>query len=57
MRSSSLSVSTVPVLKVGSEIERVYLRPQAAFFATLGISWYMLKIAPSSMPSDSMQYW
>lgn len=27
------------------------------FFATDGISWYMLKISPSSMASDSMQYW
>ncbi|MNG04601.1 hypothetical protein D3C85_1948580 [compost metagenome] len=57
MRSSSLSVSTVPVSNSGSEMARVYLRPQAAFFATDGTSWYMLKISPSSMPSDSMQYW
>ncbi|MNG39729.1 hypothetical protein D3C84_1279680 [compost metagenome] len=57
MRSNSLSVSTVPVSNFGSEIERVYFRPQVAFLATDGISWYMLKISPSSMASDSMQYW
>ncbi|MCY1446354.1 hypothetical protein D9M71_629150 [compost metagenome] len=57
MRRNWRSVSGVPVSNLGSEIERVYLRPQDAFFATLGISWYMLKISPSSMPSDSMQYW
>ena len=33
------------------------LEAPAGLFATLGISWYMLKISPSSMPSDSMQYW
>ncbi|KVV04900.1 hypothetical protein AP060_02317 [Pseudomonas sp. TAD18] len=35
----------------------MYFKPHVAFLATDGISWYMLKISPSSMASDSMQYW
>ena len=51
------SVSSVPVLKVGSHSSWVWLMLQAAFLATEGTSRYMLKTSPSSMPRDSMQYW
>ena len=54
--SNNLSVSSVPVVNPGSDISFVYLRPQDAFLATLGISLYILNIAPSSIPNDSMQY-
>ena len=33
------------------------LEAPGGLLATDGISWYMLKISPSSMASDSMQYW
>ena len=55
LRSNVWSASKVPVLNVGSLNACVWLRLHAAFFATEGISRYMLKIAPSSMPSDSSE--
>ena len=55
--NNNLSVSSVPVTKPGVDISFVYLRPQEAFFATLGISLYILNISPSSIPKDSIQYW
>ena len=57
LRSSSWSVSGVPVLKVGSLREWVWFRLQEAFLATEGSSRYMLKTSPSSIPRDSTQYW
>ena len=48
--------SGVPVWKFGSQSDCVYFKPQAALRATLGISRYILKTSPSSIPKDSMQY-
>ena len=45
------------ISKLWSESDFVKGSAQAAFFATDGISLYMLNISPSSIPKDSITYW
>ena len=55
--SSCLSASGVPVTKAGLVRVSMNSKQKASLSWTQGISMYMLKISPSSKPSDSTMYW